>query len=58
MDATKRASRVLVVDDEESVRTFAERVLRDAGYEVVVAPDGPDALDIVEPQGPFDLFCD
>ena len=35
---------MFVVDDEESVRTFAERVLRDAGYEVIVASDGPEAL--------------
>ena len=48
--------RVLVVDDEESVRTFAERGLRDAGCEVVVAPDGPAALTIVEQQSRFDLF--
>ena len=47
---------VLVVDDEESVRAFVERVLRDAGYEVTVASDGPDALKIVEQHGPFDVF--
>ena len=39
--------RVLVVDDEESIRGFAERALRGAGYEVVVAPDGPEALWLV-----------
>jgi CheY-like chemotaxis protein len=48
--------RVLVVDDEESVRTFAERVLVDAGYEVALAADGPDALRIAPLLGPFDLF--
>jgi len=49
--------RVLVVDDEESIRGFAERALRGAGYEVVVAPDGPEALWLVEAQPrPFDLF--
>jgi two-component system, cell cycle sensor histidine kinase and response regulator CckA len=48
--------RVLVVDDEESIRRFAGRALRDAGYEVVVASDGPEALRIVEEQGPFDVF--
>jgi two-component system cell cycle sensor histidine kinase/response regulator CckA len=47
---------VLVVDDEESVRTFAARALRDAGYEAVVAADGPEALRLVERQPPFDLF--
>jgi len=49
--------RVLVVDDEMSIRAFAERALRGAGYEVVVASDGPQALRLVEAQPrPFDLF--
>ena len=54
--AKPQMPRILVVDDEESVRTFAERVLRDAGYEVVIASDGPEALRLVEQQRPFDLF--
>jgi len=54
--ANKRAPRVLVVDDEESIRTFASRALRDAGYDVVMASDGPDALAIVEQRGSFDLY--
>jgi two-component system, cell cycle sensor histidine kinase and response regulator CckA len=48
--------RVLVVDDEKSNRTFAERALREAGYEVASAADGPEALDLVERSRPFDLF--
>ena len=45
---------VLVVDDEPAVRRFASRVLREAGYGVVEAEDGLDALSrirdaIVEP---------
>jgi CheY-like chemotaxis protein len=48
--------RVLVVDDEASVRWFTERALRGAGYEIVVASDGPEALRLVEAQRrPFDL---
>lgn len=48
---------MLVVDDEPSVRMFAERVLREAGYDVAVASDGPDALRMVEAQTvPFDVF--
>jgi two-component system cell cycle sensor histidine kinase/response regulator CckA len=38
--------RVLVVDDEELVRKFVERVMRDAGYETATASDGPEALEI------------
>jgi CheY-like chemotaxis protein len=56
MPARRHRPRVLVVDDEESVRTFAERVLLDAGYEVVLASDGPRALRIIETQPPFDLL--
>ena len=48
--------RVLVVDDEISVRAFAERALRGAGYHVVLASDGPEALRLVDAQRrPFDL---
>jgi two-component system cell cycle sensor histidine kinase/response regulator CckA len=55
-EPNKRAPRVLIVDDEESIRTFAARALRETGYDVVVASDGPDALTIVEQSGPFDLY--
>jgi two-component system cell cycle sensor histidine kinase/response regulator CckA len=47
--------RILVVDDEESVRRFVERVLRDAGYETVPASDGPEAIEVAAKLGPFDL---
>src|SRR5689334_4512339 len=48
---------VLVVDDEESIRTFAERVLRDGGYEVTVAESGAQALALIgDDPGRFDLF--
>jgi CheY-like chemotaxis protein len=51
-----RPTRVLVVDDESFIRTFAERALRDEGYAVDTASDGPEALSIVQNEGPFDLF--
>lgn len=47
---------MLIVDDEASVRGFAERTLRDAGYETAAAADGPEALRMAEAQGPFDLL--
>jgi two-component system cell cycle sensor histidine kinase/response regulator CckA len=54
---TPEALRVLVVDDELAIRTFAERALSGAGYEVVVASNGPEALRLVEVQPrPFDVF--
>lgn len=53
---TTRKVRVLIVDDEAPVRAFAKRVLVDAGYEVALAANGPEALRIAPQQGPFDLF--
>ncbi len=50
------AARVLVVDDEEPVRTLVARALGPAGYEVVAATNGHDALRIVAEQGGFDLY--
>ena len=35
---------VLIVDDEEPVRRFVERVLNNAGYQTTTAVDGPEAL--------------
>ena len=37
--------RVLVVDDEESVRNLLQRTLEGAAYDVVTAADGQEALD-------------
>src|SRR5436305_10596912 len=55
--ATAGRLRVLVVDDEASVRGFTERALHAAGYEVVVADGGAEALRLVEAQSRrFDLF--
>jgi CheY-like chemotaxis protein len=39
---------VLVVDDEEPVRTSVVEILRSAGYSVLEAVDGQDALDLLE----------
>jgi two-component system cell cycle sensor histidine kinase/response regulator CckA len=50
------ALRVLVVDDEASIRALNERVLTAAGYDVTAASDGVEALGIVDGQPrPFDL---
>jgi two-component system cell cycle sensor histidine kinase/response regulator CckA len=47
-DVENKPLRVLVVDDEEPVRKFVERVLRDAGYEITAAADGPQAIALAE----------
>ncbi len=39
---------VLVVEDEESVRTMLARQLQSEGYEVLQAEDGREALDLIE----------
>ena len=40
-------ARILVVDDEESIREFLDIMLRKEGYEVTLAEDGQKALDIL-----------
>jgi signal transduction histidine kinase len=37
---------ILVVDDEELVRKFVARVLREAGYQTATASDGPEAIEV------------
>lgn len=39
--------RILVVDDEESIREFLEIMLKKEGYEVTCAEDGAKAKDIL-----------
>jgi two-component system, cell cycle sensor histidine kinase and response regulator CckA len=57
MTTPKRvASRVLIVDDEASVRPLFARMLRGAGYETSEAGEGEEALQIVAAQGPFDAY--
>jgi len=45
---------VLVVDDEETIRNVLKRILEDAGYPVVTAGSGEEALRILSQQG-FEL---
>jgi two-component system cell cycle sensor histidine kinase/response regulator CckA len=57
----KRASsahpiRVLIVDDEAPIRTFVDRVLRDAGYLTAQAASGREAIEVADLFGPFDLL--
>ena len=42
---------VLVVEDEDAVRKLVARVLERRGYQVLVAADGTEALDVVEEHG-------
>lgn len=49
--------RILVVEDERELRALVSEILRDYGYEVVEAPNGPDALPLwKQNEGNFDLL--
>ncbi len=50
------AGTALVLEDEPSVRVFVIEVLRQRGFEVIAAEDGPAALDIVESGRTLDLL--
>jgi PAS domain S-box-containing protein len=50
--------RVLVLDDDASIRDFLARVLRRDGYEPIVAADGRTALDLVRTEQPAAILCD
>ena len=49
---------VLLVDDEDAVRRPAADRLRDLGYEVLEAHDGPEALRLLNGSGPNLLITD
>jgi len=48
--------RVLVVDDEEPVRTFVQRVVAHGHYETMTSASGPEAIEMAASHGPFDLL--
>jgi len=51
----EEGARILVVDDDAESRALLRRVLEGGGYRVEEAPDGPEAIDVLERCGPFDL---
>jgi two-component system cell cycle response regulator CpdR len=51
-----QSPKILVADDEESVRTYVGRILAMNGFEVVEAADGADALQHIETGDAIDLL--
>ncbi len=51
-------ARILVVDDEESIRNLMRMTLELDGYKVSTAADGPTALDIFEKENPEVVLLD
>lgn len=45
-------SKILVVDDEESIREFFQIMLKREGYEVLTASNGREALEFLKKEGP------
>jgi diguanylate cyclase (GGDEF)-like protein len=50
----RKSFRILVVDDEEIIRSLFRDVLEDKGYQVVLAPNGEEAIERLK-ETPFDL---
>jgi two-component system, cell cycle sensor histidine kinase and response regulator CckA len=53
---TPRDMSILIVDDEEPVRKFVDRVLTDAGYKTALAADGPEALEVAKKLDRLDVL--
>jgi CheY-like chemotaxis protein len=47
---------ILVLEDDDDVRTYSVEVLRELGYRVIEAYDGPSALRLLERQARVDLL--
>jgi twitching motility two-component system response regulator PilG len=56
--ANPATKKVLVIDDSNTIRRSAEILLKQGGYEVVLAEDGFDALSKVNDHDPDVIFCD
>lgn len=52
------SSKVLIVDDNQAVLTVAERVLADAGFQVITATRGDEGLQKIREQRPHVVVLD
>jgi len=53
-----KARCILVVEDDESIRDLVNMTLCDEGYEVLTAPHGAAALDVIERSKPDFILLD
>lgn len=56
MTETPDSNTILLVEDEGYVRDVATEILETAGYTVIVAKSGPEAIAVFEKHGPFTLL--
>ena len=57
-EANQGSIKVLVIDDSNTIRRSAEMFLRQAGFEVILAEDGFDALAKISDHQPRVIFVD
>jgi len=55
---SKKKWKVLIIDDEEGIRTVMSIALADAGYEVLTAADGESGLSLCQEQNPHIVITD
>jgi two-component system chemotaxis response regulator CheY len=55
---TRARRRILIVDDDESIRQFIEMALTDRGYEIVTAEHGRAALESIAAHPPDLILLD
>ncbi|MGE5707921.1 MAG: response regulator transcription factor [Bacteroidota bacterium] len=58
MTGKRQVPKVLVVDDDESIRSLLEILLKHQGYEVFLASNGSDALEIAQTEIPDLVVAD
>ena len=50
--------RILVIEDESAIRTLVKEVLEEAGFDVVLAPDGRSGLEEARRRSPSLVLLD
>jgi len=53
-----QSAKILIVDDSRTIRFQLERILKSAGYQVITACDGLEAIELLHQQSPSLLILD